>query len=175
MVRCGVAGFFDPVAGYPCRMVGWSSKNLSKHFGLVNLCNTISNHFKEVAPEVWEYQKSKCHNSYNMGDSCFSTLTLNYDFRTAAHKDKGDLENSLSTLTILEDEEDNYEGFYTGLPEYKIMFDIRDGDTLIFDNDKIIERVTPKRGRCLIFNGSLKHTSTSPSLGPRIIINNNIR
>ena len=50
-----------------------------------------------------------------------------------------------------------------------------DGDTLIYDNDKIVERVTPKRGRCLIFNGSLKHTSTSPSLGPRIIINNNIR
>lgn len=137
MVRCGVAGYFDAVAGYPCRMVGWSSNNINKHNGLIPLCNTISNHFKSVAPEVWEYQKSKCHNSYNMGDSCFSTLTLNYDFRTAAHKDKGDLENSLSTLTILEDEEDNYEGFYTGLPEYKIMFDIRDGDTLIFDAHEV--------------------------------------
>ena len=136
-VRCGVAGYFDPVAGFPCRMVGWSSNNINKHNELIKLCDTISNHFKEVAPEIWEYQKSKCHNSYNMGDSCFSTLTLNYDFRTAAHKDKGDLENSLSTLTILEDEEENYEGFYTGLPEYKIMFDIRDGDTLIFDAHEV--------------------------------------
>ena len=60
-------------------------------------------------------------------------MTLNYDFRTATHKDKGDLDGGLSTLTILEDEENNYEGFYTGLPEYKIAFDVRDGDTLIFN------------------------------------------
>lgn len=50
-----------------------------------------------------------------------------------------------------------------------------DGDTLIYENDKIVERVSPKRGRCLLFDGSLQHTSTSPALGPRIIINNNIR
>ena len=50
-----------------------------------------------------------------------------------------------------------------------------DGDTLIYEDNKIIEKVTPKRGRCLMFNGSLQHTSTSPALGPRIIINNNIR
>ena len=50
-----------------------------------------------------------------------------------------------------------------------------DGDTLIYEDNKIIERVSPKRGRCLLFNGSLQHTSTSPALGPRIIINNNIR
>ena len=60
-------------------------------------------------------------------------MTINYDYRTATHRDSGDLEGSLSTLTILEEEEDNYDGFYTGLPEYKIMFNVRDGDTLIFD------------------------------------------
>ncbi len=60
-------------------------------------------------------------------------MTLNYDFRTASHMDSGDLEGGLSTLTILEDIPGNYEGFYLGLPEYKIAFDIRDGDTLYFD------------------------------------------
>lgn len=50
-----------------------------------------------------------------------------------------------------------------------------DGDTLVYENNKLIESVTPRRGRCLLFNGSLHHTSTTPALGPRIIINNNIR
>jgi hypothetical protein len=50
-----------------------------------------------------------------------------------------------------------------------------DGDTLVYENNKLIESVTPRRGRCLLFNGSLQHTSTTPALGPRIIINNNIR
>ena len=60
-------------------------------------------------------------------------MTLNYDFRTACHKDKGDLIGGLSTLTIFEEVDCNYEGFYLGLPEYKICFDLRDGDTLYFD------------------------------------------
>lgn len=50
-----------------------------------------------------------------------------------------------------------------------------DGDTIIYENDKILERVAPKRRRCLIFNGALQHTSSTSTLGPRIIINNNIR
>ena len=132
-VRCGVAGYFDKTANLPCRLVGWSQRNLKRHTALQPLCLTISNHFKNVAPEIWAYQKSKVNDNYIFKDTVFSTLTLNYDFRTACHKDKGDLENSLSTLTVLEEIKNNYEGFYLGLPEYKIMFDIKDGDTLIFD------------------------------------------
>lgn len=131
--RCGVAGYFDKTASFNCRKVHWSAANPVRHNKLENICKIISEHFKKVAPEIWEFQKSKIHKDYIFKDSIFSTLTLNYDFRTACHKDKGDLEGSLSTLTILEDEEDNYDGFYTGLPEYKLMFDVRDGDTLIFD------------------------------------------
>tara|TARA_R110002126_G_scaffold107698_1_gene243416 strand:+ start:1734 stop:2642 length:909 start_codon:yes stop_codon:yes gene_type:complete len=132
-VRCGVAGFFDETAGLPCRKVHWSAHNDKRHIQLEGICKTISNHFKDVAPEIWTYQKSKINEDFIFKDSVFSTLTVNYDFRTACHRDKGDLENSLSTLTILEELENNYEGFYTGLPEYKLMFDLRDGDTLIFD------------------------------------------
>ena len=60
-------------------------------------------------------------------------MTLNYDFRTASHRDSGDLKNGLSTLTIFEDVPENYTGFYLGLPEYKIAFDLRNRDTIYFD------------------------------------------
>tara|TARA_R110002051_G_scaffold169520_1_gene240131 strand:+ start:1043 stop:1948 length:906 start_codon:yes stop_codon:yes gene_type:complete len=135
MVRCGVAGYFDKTADLPCRMVGWSQRNLEKHKGLIPLCKTISDNFKTMCPSIWEYQRAYGEDNadFLFEGSIFSTLTLNYDFRTACHKDKGDLVNSLSTLTILEDEKDNYDGFYLGLPEYQICFDIRDGDCLIFD------------------------------------------
>ena len=135
-VRSGVAGYFDKVAGLPCRKVGWSNSNPLKHEVLIGL-----------AKEIEENHKVYCNNSYNyhrkkadevpqellFKDTIYSTMTLNYDFRTATHKDKGDLVGGLSTLTIFEDEENNYEDFYTGLPEYKIAFDVRDGDTLIFN------------------------------------------
>lgn len=59
-----------------------------------------------------------------------------------------------------------------------------DGDTVIFDGlynkdeylteAKIIKRVAPKKGRCVIFNGLRYHASSSPSTGVRCIINFNI-
>ena len=50
-----------------------------------------------------------------------------------------------------------------------------DGDTLFYENDVVVERIQPKRGRVCLFDGSTIHSSTTPALGPRIIINNNIR
>tara|TARA_R110000772_G_scaffold105833_1_gene207641 strand:- start:797 stop:1492 length:696 start_codon:yes stop_codon:yes gene_type:complete len=109
-VRCGCAGYFDAVAGLPCRMVGWSTNNPKRHNLLEELCEEIGNAHKENEPKSYAFQLSKSHKDYLMGDSPYSTLTLNYDFRTACHIDRGDLKNSLSTLTILEEIEDNYSG-----------------------------------------------------------------
>ena len=132
-VRCGCAGYFDAVAGLPCRMVGWSTRNPEKHGVLEELCEEIAAAHNENEPNSYNFQLSKSHKDYLMGDTPYSTLTLNYDFRTAAHIDRGDLINSLSTLTILEELPENYEGCYLGLPEYKIAINVKDGDTLIFD------------------------------------------
>jgi len=48
-----------------------------------------------------------------------------------------------------------------------------DGDTVFLDsNDKIIKRISPKKGRALIFDSSLYHASTSPTKSDnRIVIN----
>lgn len=48
-----------------------------------------------------------------------------------------------------------------------------DGDTIIFDdNNKIIDKIKPKRGRVLLFDGNLLHSSSHPILSKkRIVIN----
>lgn len=134
-VRCGCAGYFDAVGKLPCRKVGWSTNNPAKHEKCVELCKEIAETHRLNEPKSYAFQKAIAELSPNfiMGDTPYSTLTLNYDFRTACHIDKGDLENSLSTLTIFEEIPNNYEGCYLGLPEYQICFDVRNGDTLIFD------------------------------------------
>jgi hypothetical protein len=49
-----------------------------------------------------------------------------------------------------------------------------DGDTLIFENSKIIKRVSPKKGRLLIFDGEIWHTAQQPQKGIRCIINSDV-
>ena len=46
-----------------------------------------------------------------------------------------------------------------------------DGDTLLFEDSKIIKRITPKKGRVMIFNGQIHHTAEQPRNDIRCIIN----
>jgi len=50
-----------------------------------------------------------------------------------------------------------------------------DGDTLFYHNGEIINKVSPKRGRCILFDGSIVHAATTPTLSPRVVINTNIK
>ena len=49
-----------------------------------------------------------------------------------------------------------------------------DGDTLIYNDGQIVERIQPKRGRGVLFDGSMFHASSSSTLSPRIVLNTNI-
>jgi len=50
-----------------------------------------------------------------------------------------------------------------------------DGDTVLFEDDEKteIKRVTPKKGRIIFFDGSIKHCSSRPSKYSRAIVNFN--
>jgi hypothetical protein len=46
-----------------------------------------------------------------------------------------------------------------------------DGDTVFYDKGKIVERVSPKRGRVVMFDGLIEHGGGIPKKGPRAVVN----
>jgi len=51
-----------------------------------------------------------------------------------------------------------------------------DGDTVIFNNKKVFKKISPKMGRILIFDGSLKHAAGYPIKSQiRSVININVK
>lgn len=48
------------------------------------------------------------------------------------------------------------------------------GGTVFFKEDEIIESVTPKKGRAVLFDGSIMHGAGIPDNGPRCIVNYNL-
>lgn len=49
-----------------------------------------------------------------------------------------------------------------------------DGDTILYnEDDSVMTKVSPKKGRAVIFNGKIKHEASRPSKGERIILNIN--
>lgn len=49
-----------------------------------------------------------------------------------------------------------------------------DGNTVLYDGERIIETVQPRRGRCVLFNGLIEHASSSSTQSPRIVLNTNL-
>lgn len=49
-----------------------------------------------------------------------------------------------------------------------------DGDTIFFEGDSELQRVSPKKGRIVIFDGNTLHAGGFPTDNPRCIVNYNI-
>ena len=61
--------------------------------------------FKKLIPEAYALQKDSAEKAkhFVIQDTSFSTITVNYSWRTACHQDRGDFPGGFGNLVILED------------------------------------------------------------------------
>ena len=76
-------------------------------------------------------------------DTAFTTVTVNKNFRTAAHKDAGDLKEGFGNLGVIS--RGKYDGFYTVLPKYGVGLNIGHGDVALFDVHEVHGNTEPKK------------------------------
>ncbi len=102
---------------------------MNKWKNSVPLIESIDREFKRLIPDRHSVQYKRAHETpFVISDTAFSTVTINYNWRTGLHTDKGDLTDGFNNLVVLE--EGDYEGGYTGFPQYGICVDARHGDFL---------------------------------------------
>lgn len=134
-VESGIAGFFDRQTRIPyCRQTSFNEHQFEKFKKGYPYIKYISDLFKDVCPDRWEAQNNiieKTTKEFYIPNTVFTTITINKNFRTAIHQDKGDLPEGFGNLGVLE--AGNYEGAITVLPKYGIGFNVRSGDVCFFD------------------------------------------
>tara|TARA_R110000850_G_scaffold32649_5_gene89894 strand:- start:841 stop:1752 length:912 start_codon:yes stop_codon:yes gene_type:complete len=117
----------------PCRLTNWTQRNAGSLASLDPILKEAENQFKIHIPEKYQEQKDFCEKikKWVIRDSIFSTITLNYDFRTASHTDKGDLKTGLTCFAVREYGE--WEGGELCFPDYDFGVNVREGDLLLFN------------------------------------------
>jgi len=148
-VRSGVGGFMDRYPRIPfCRETGWSANNHELYKEALPLFHAAANVFKNELPVRYMGQMEAMKQlgpDWQIGDTPYTTLTINRDFRTAAHRDVGDLCESwettenprgFSNLLVL-DNGKNYDGFYLCFPEFRVAANIRAGDLILMNAHRI--------------------------------------
>ena len=125
------------------------------------------------------------HGLYNIAkktiDYEFSSFFLQILYRLSFHLNlniKTILQSRLFLQTPTLISKPMLEGIHTDIPfpHWVCLYYITDsdGDTIFFnDNEEEIKRVSPKKGRIVFFDGTLKHCASIPSKSSRIVLNTN--
>lgn len=156
-VRSGIMGNFDASPRVPyCRQTGWSAGNPEKTEGVIPYLEALNACFRKQAPNHWLAQKNfvdehRVHPDWTLGDTVFTTVTVNKDWQTAVHQDAGDFPGGYGNLSAVEGRP--YRGGYTGFPKFKIAVDVRTGDFLAMNvhewhgNTRMFPVLPPPEGK----------------------------
>lgn len=134
-VNSSIIGYADRYPRIPyCRQTAFTEKHFDQYKKALPYIQSISKIFQESLPERWQNQKNqwdKTSDDFKIHDTVFTTVTVNKNFRTAAHYDAGDLKTGFGNLAVLQT--GKYEGAYTVIPKYKVAVDVRNCDLALFD------------------------------------------
>ncbi len=154
-VNSGIAGFFDR---YPRIPYGRATSYTAKNYDLYEKCFpfmiTLAEKFSSLLPSRFAAQNkeaSKLDPRFRVAgeNTPFTTITVNKNFRTAAHRDAGDLSAGFSNLTVVSKDRE-WEGGYLVLPQYRIAINVRPGDLLLINNHEGIHgntEIVPPAGK----------------------------
>lgn len=138
-VMSGIAGYFDR---YPRIPYGRATSYTEKHFETFSLCfpylKKLNENFKKELPNRWRKQhkaSSYLDNRFLISSTVFTTLTVNHNWRTACHRDAGDLHEGFSNICgVTGPEGKGWKGGQFILPEYSVAINIQPGDMLLVNN-----------------------------------------
>lgn len=117
-----------------CRLTAWTGKHPDQWAELRPLFMEIARCYRRWGEDRYRRQAAAAqltHPDWVIPGTPFTTVTVNNSYSTGVHQDTGDLPAGFSTLAVAR--RGQYTGGHLVLPEYRVAFDMRDGDLLIFD------------------------------------------
>jgi len=103
-----------------------------KYKKIVPFIQQIDKLYKKNIPKQYNKQRKKADETpFKIENTAFTTVTVNLNFKTMIHKDKGDDDEGFGNLTVIK--KGNYEGGETCFPQYGIGVNVQDGDILFMD------------------------------------------
>jgi len=116
-----------------CRKTAFTNNNMKlweKGIPFIQRCSLI---YQELGGDYYIRQKKEyelIHKAMKIPETVFTTVTVNYNWRTACHTDTGDYSQGLGNLIVTGK---NFDGCYLGFPQFKVCIKVRPSDFLLMD------------------------------------------
>lgn len=134
-VYSGNVGYMDAGAMvHYCRKTAFARDYFEQFKEGIPFVEFIDSKYSELCPDHYKKQIAIArgtNQNYRIGDTSFTTVTVNSNFQTAVHKDSGDFPEGFGNLIVYR--EGDYKGSYFCLPEYRVAIDMQNFDILFAD------------------------------------------
>ena len=145
-VKSLIAGYFDKPrirdkrnviknGLVPCRTTAFTKNNQKEWKQVKPLIHLLNRTYKDLQPEVHrnQHELASMTPEFQIDGTAFSTITANWNWRTACHVDKGDYHNGYTVILVAEDKPGTYKGGFLGYPKFGVCVDVRNGDFILKD------------------------------------------
>jgi hypothetical protein len=114
------------------RATWFTEQYVNEYKQTIPLLNTVNRHYKALMPRQYAAQYKKAKDTpFTISNTAFTTATVNVNFQTAIHKDRGDDEDGFGNLVVIE--RGRYTGGETCFPQYGVGVNVREGDILFMN------------------------------------------
>ena len=134
-IRSGIIGYFDRTPRTPfCRQTAFNEKQFAKFKKTYPIIKLVDTKYAELMPEHYALQRKiadETSQDFVIKNTAFTTVTVNKNWQTAVHTDKGDFAKGFGNLVVLR--KGRYTGGYFVLPKWGVAFDMQNCDLLLVD------------------------------------------
>jgi len=147
-VNSNLIGFFDKipifyshmlksrgvVPKYQVRETAFNIQHPEKYKQCIPLIRDINRLYRSMVPKKYAAQAKKAAqipSNLKISGTVFTTATINVNYRTGIHKDRGDDIAGFGNLAVIE--RGKYTGGETCFPQYGVGVDVRTGDILFMN------------------------------------------
>lgn len=144
LVRSGVVGFYDRLTPQQKKMLGVHMAGRATAFTrrfpeqwatiCVPFFRLISSLYRKHCPSYYKIQQRfvrKIEPELRIPGTVFTTATVNRDWSTSVHTDRGDSPDGMSCLVVLGN---GFRGGYLGFPRRNLLVEMRPGDMIMMDS-----------------------------------------
>lgn len=148
LVKSGIIGYYDRLTPQQKTLLGQILKRkihiagrptaFTRHHPdrwarCIPLFRQLSSEYQKTCPIFYRKQKDFVETiepDLRIADTVFTTVTVNQNWATHTHTDKGDFEKGMSCLAVLGE---GFTGGFLGLPQRNLLVKIKAGDVIFMD------------------------------------------
>lgn len=138
-VASAIIGYFDRSSRIPyCRQTSFNAREASRFDELRPTLANLSGVFASAVADRYAAQMQQVQQTspdFVIAGTPWTTITVNHNWSTCTHTDKGDLDEGFSCLAVLR--QGAYNGGVLVFPAFRVGVDLHDGDLIMMDAHEV--------------------------------------